>query len=288
MSFVPRLRSPLAILLLALMAPLLVTPVAIAEEATSPQPGIAGPSEIKLRDQAVLHLPSGFIFVPRPDADKLMQQWGNSVDERFLGLILPARQESWAIVADWEAAGYIRDDDAKNWKVDELLETIREGTKAANEDRVKQGFKPLEVVGWVQKPEYNSGMHQLVWSMAARNEGEPNDKQGINFNTYTLGREGYITLNLITDLDQIDKYKSQASMLLSNLEFVKGKQYGEFEEGTDHVAEYGLAALIGGVAAKKIGLFAVMAGFAAKFAKIIVAAAVGLSMAVKRFFKPKQ
>jgi uncharacterized membrane-anchored protein len=279
------LRFPLTVVvLLALLVPLRVI-----AEATEPAPaGIAGPSEIKLRDQAVLHLPSGFVYLPRPQADEVMKQWGNSVDERFLGLILPEGEENWAIVADWEASGYIRDDDAKNWKVDELLETIREGTKAANEDRVKQGFKPLEVVGWVQKPEYNSGMHQLVWSMAARNEGEPNDKQGINFNTYTLGREGYITLNLITDLDQIDKYKSQASLLLSNLEFVKGKQYGEFDEDTDHVAEYGLAALVGGVAAKKIGLFAVIAAFAAKFAKLIAAAAVGLSMAVKRFFKPKQ
>jgi uncharacterized membrane-anchored protein len=283
MSFSGRLRFPFLVLLLATVAPLF----AIAEE-EAPQPaGIAGPSEIKLREQAVLHLPTGFIFVPRPDADKMMQRWGNSVDERFLGLILPAQEENWTIVAEWEASGYIRDDDAKNWNVDDMLDTIREGTKAANEDRVKQGFKPLEVVGWVQKPEYNSGLHQLVWSMAARHEGEPNDKQGINFNTYALGREGYVTLNLITDLDQIDRYRSQASLLLSNLEFVKGKQYGEFDEGTDHVAEYGLAALVGGIAAKKIGLFAVFAAFAAKFAKLIAAAAVGLSVAAKRFFKPK-
>jgi len=282
MSLFLRLRLPFAVLLF-LLAPLL----AIAEEAAPAPAGIAGPSEIKLRDQAVLHLPAGFVFVPRPDADNIMQQWGNSVDERFLGLILPEHEESWAIVADWEASGYIRDDDAKNWKVDELLESIREGTKAGNEERVKQGFKPLEVVGWVQKPEYSSGMHQLVWSMAVRHEGEPNEKQGINFNTYTLGREGYITLNLITDLDQVGKYKSQASLLLSNLEFVKGKQYGEFDESSDHVAEYGLAALVGGVAAKKIGLFAVIAAFAAKFAKVIAAAGVGLSIAIKRFFKPK-
>jgi len=123
MSLSLRLHFPLAVLLLVFLAPLL----AIAEptqHAEPAQPGIAGPSEIKLRDQAVLHLPTGFMFVPRPDADKIMQQWGNSVDERFLGLILPAQEENWAIVADWEASGYIRDDDAKNWKVDELLEKI--------------------------------------------------------------------------------------------------------------------------------------------------------------------
>jgi uncharacterized membrane-anchored protein len=267
---------------------LLISGFAAAEDApaAAPQlPGIVGPSEVKLRDQAVLHLPAGFIFVPRPDADEIMKHWGNSVDERFLGLILPAGKEDWAVVADWEPSGYIRDDDAKNWNVDDMLENFREGTKAANEERVKQGFKPLEVVGWVQKPDYNSGMHQLVWSMAARNEGEPDDKPSINFNTYALGREGYITLNLITDLDQIGTYKSQASTLLANLEFVKGKQYGDFNESTDNVAEYGLAALVGGVAAKKLGLFAVIAAFVAKFAKLIIAAVVGLGIAAKRIFK---
>lgn len=265
---------------------LLIPGFAAAEDtpAAAPPPGIVGPSEVKLRDQAVLHLPAGFIFIPRPDADEIMKHWGNSVDERFLGLILPAGKEDWAVVADWEPSGYIRDDDAKNWNVDDMLENFREGTKAANKERVKQGFKPLEVVGWVQKPDYNSGMHQLVWSMAARNEGEPDDKQSINFNTYALGREGYITLNLITDLDQIGTYKSQASTLLANLEFIKGKQYGDFNESTDNVAEYGLAALVGGVAAKKLGLFAVIAAFAAKFAKLIVAAVVGIGVAAKRIF----
>jgi uncharacterized membrane-anchored protein len=272
-----------------LVSMLLIAGFARAGDASAaPPPGIAGPSEVKLREQAVLHLPAGFIFIPRPDADAVMKHWGNTVDERFLGLIVPAGEEDWAVVADWEPSGYIRDDDAKNWNVDDMLDNIREGTKAANEERVKQGFKPLEVVGWVQKPDYNSNMHQLVWSMAARNEGEPNDRQSINFNTYALGREGYITLNLITDLDKIDTYKSQASTLLSNLEFVKGKQYGDFNESTDNVAEYGLAALVGGVAAKKLGLFAMIAAFAAKFAKVIVAAIAGIGIAVKRFFKAKQ
>src|SRR5262245_58889478 len=81
---------------------LLISGAVRAEEAaTTPPPGMVGPAEVKLRDQAMLHLPAGFIFVPRPQADEIMKQWGNSVDGRFLGLILPQQEEDWAIVADW-------------------------------------------------------------------------------------------------------------------------------------------------------------------------------------------
>ncbi|MEZ0262458.1 MAG: hypothetical protein ACAH80_15750 [Alphaproteobacteria bacterium] len=43
-------------------------------------------------------------------------------------------------------------------------------------------------------------------------------------------------------------------------------------------------ALIGGVAAKKLGLFAVIAAAAVKFSKIIIIAALGLAVGVKKFF----
>jgi uncharacterized membrane-anchored protein len=51
------------------------------------------------------------------------------------------------------------------------------------------------------------------------------------------------------------------------------------------VAEYGLAALVGGLAAKKLGMFALAAGFFAKFAKVILLAGAGLVAAFTKFFK---
>jgi uncharacterized membrane-anchored protein len=54
------------------------------------------------------------------------------------------------------------------------------------------------------------------------------------------------------------------------------------------VAEYGLAALVGGLAAKKLGFFALAAAFLAKFAKVFLlggAAALGV---FTKFFKRKK
>ena len=55
---------------------------------------------------------------------------------------------------------------------------------------------------------------------------------------------------MITDLKSIDQYKPIVQELLGNIEFNEGKRYSDFNAATDKVAEYGLAALVGGIAAK--------------------------------------
>ena len=67
----------------------------------------------------------------------------------------------------------------------------------------------------------------------------------------------------------------QARELLGRLEFVSGKRYADFNGKTDHIAEYGLAALVAGVAAKKLGLLALIGVAAVKFWKVGLIALVG-------------
>ena len=70
----------------------------------------------------------------------------------------------------------------------------------------------------------------------------------------------------------IDVDKAAALKVVGGVDYVQGKRYADFNAATDHIAEYGLAALVAGVAAKKLGLLAVAGLFLAKFAKIIIAA----------------
>ncbi|MBF0311642.1 MAG: DUF2167 domain-containing protein [Magnetococcales bacterium] len=114
--------------------------------------------------------------------------------------------------------------------------------------------------------------------MEARSEDDPPDSvSGINYSTYALGREGFIHLNLISDIKQIAKDKAVVWNLLDQTSFNPGKAYTDFNASTDRVAEFGLAALVVGAAAKKFGLFALIAAFLAKFGKVIFLAAAGLA-----------
>ena len=76
-----------------------------------------------------------------------------------------------------------------------------------------------------------------------------------------------------------------ARQLLEAVDFNSGKRYGDFNSSTDKVAAYGLAALVAGVAAKKLGLLALLAATVIKFAKIIVVAVAGVFVAIKRWLK---
>ncbi|HRE17183.1 MAG TPA: DUF2167 domain-containing protein [Rhodocyclaceae bacterium] len=251
---------------------------------------IVGPSQVAVAGQAKLNLPEGYGFIPAAQSIKLLRAMGNRPGDEVNGLIVPtANDTSWFMVVRYIAAGYIKDDDARDWKADALLKDIREGTEETNAERRSRGIPEMEIIGWVEPPHYESANHRLVWSISSKNKGAPaNDDNGVNYNTLALGREGYISMNLVADLQQIETLKPVARTLLGSLDFNEGKRYADFNSSTDKVAEYGLAALIGGVAAKKLGMFALIAAFFAKFAKVIGVAAIAGGAALTRFFGRKK
>jgi uncharacterized membrane-anchored protein len=247
---------------------------------------VHGPNTVQLKDQAQLALPAGYGFVPPKEGAAVMDMLGNQTDERFVGLIFPQAEESnWFVTIDYEPSGYIKDDDAKDWNADELLESLKEGTEASNEHRRKIGVAEIQVTRWVEKPAYDAQTHRLVWSAEAREKGGQDTDPTVNYNTYVLGREGYVSLNLITNSSTVEADKPAAHELLGAVNFHDGKRYGDFNSSTDKVAAYGLAALVGGIAAKKLGLLAAIGVFVAKFAKVIIVGVVAAGGAVAKFFK---
>ncbi|MFC4274891.1 DUF2167 domain-containing protein [Achromobacter aloeverae] len=246
---------------------------------------------VHLGDQATLKLPPNTIFVPRAQANRLMEAYGNGSDDTLLGLFMPPADspDDWIVTANFEKAGYIKDDDAKNWDVKELLQSLRDGTEDQNKERRARGIAELEVVGWVQAPQYDSAHQRLVWSVEGRDKGGASDADStVNYNTYALGRDGYISLDLLTSKSQVAAQKPALIALLDNLSYNDGKRYADFNSSTDKVAEYGLAALVAGVAAKKLGLLAIIAAFVAKFGKLAILAIAAGGGAFFKIFRRKK
>ena len=92
-------------------------------------------------------------------------------------------------------------------------------------------------------------------------------------------------MDLVTTTSTVATDKLAAKELLSATEFVSGKQYADYNSSTDKVAAYGLAALVGGIAVKKLGLLAVIGVFLAKFAKVILIGFVAAGGVFAKFFK---
>lgn len=235
-----------------------------------------GPKDISLGEQGTLKLPAGFVYLNPSDAAAMLSYWGNPGANTTLGMVLGEDdKDSWAITLKFHKEGYVKDEEAKTWDADELFKSVKEGTEASNEERKKMGGGELHIIDWVQKPQYEASTHRLVWGMRAEGVDGGVKSESVNYRTYVLGREGFIEMNLMTDPEGLDASKPRANELLAATAFNDGKRYEDFDAKTDHIAEYGLAALVAGGVAKKLGLLATLGLLLAKFWKV---ALIGLAV----------
>ncbi len=245
-----------------------------------------GPASIPLLDQASLALPNGMAFIPKPAASRLLSAYGNRPGDSLVGMIaLPQQDTPWWVIINWVADGYVKDDEAAKLDPDAILASLREATAEGNKERVQRGFPELELLGWTQPPAYDTATHRLTWSLRVKAADEDEGDATLNFNTRALGRDGYFSINLLTSPGRFGADRQVSAGLLSGLDYGDGKRYTDFNASTDHVAEYGLAALLGVVVAKKIGLLALAGLFLAKFAKVGLVAVLGLGAAARRMFR---
>ena len=75
--------------------------------------------------------------------------------------------------------------------------------------------------------------------------------------------------------------------VFNSIKFNAGKRYTDFKSSTDKVAAYGLAALVAGVAAKKLGLIALAGAFILKFVKVFAIAALAGGGGAWRWLKAR-
>jgi uncharacterized membrane-anchored protein len=160
---------------------------------------------------------------------------------------------------------------------------MQEGTKAANEERKKQGYPGMQLAGWAEPPHYDKAAHKLYWAKDLLNEDS--DHHGLNYNIRVLGREGVLVLNAVADMGQLAQIKTEMQKVTAFTNFTAGNRYADFNDKTDKVAEYGIAALVAGGVAAKLGLFGKLVALLLAFKKLIVVAVAAVGSAVWKFFK---
>jgi uncharacterized membrane-anchored protein len=238
---------------------------------------LRGPRDIALAGEATLHLPADMAFIPAAEANRFLIALGNTADPHRLGVVVSNRaDQNWMAIVRWVHDGHVPDAGAREWQPEALLQDLRAGAQRQNKDRVARGIPPFDIIGWIEPPGYDPVNHRLIWSVAGRTRGsQPGAPQTVNYNTYVLGREGYISIDMLTTRATIVHDKRVARALLSDIAFAPTKRYDDFNPATDRLAAYGLAALVGVAAAKKLGLLATIGVFALdvwKFALVLALA----------------
>jgi uncharacterized membrane-anchored protein len=241
---------------------------------------------------ATLDLPANFRYLPPADASRLLTQgWGNPPGFDTLGMIVPAAvsplsDEGWGVVVTYEKDGHVKDDDADSVKYDELLKSMQDAIKENNEERKKQGYAAMSLVGWAETPHYDKASHKLYWAKELHTDGS--NENGLNYNIRVLGREGVLVLNAVAGMSQIGQIRSEMKNVTAFTEFTDGNRYADFNNKTDKVAEYGIAALIAGGAAAKLGLFAKLFAVLLAFKKLVLLGLAGAGAGIAKLFGRKK
>ncbi len=208
---------------------------------------------------AALDLDSTAGYLDPVESDKvLVDLWGNPPGFETLGMIFPDRQKAtmpggWAVILSFEEDGYIKDDDADKLDYNDLLKTMKKQVKEGNKERRKQGYGAIDLLGWAEKPRYDSANHKLYWAKSLLFEGA--EDTTLNYNVRVLGRRGVLVLNAVADIQALDEVSRGMLPIMQSVEFEQGHRYADFDPKIDKVATYGIAGLVAGAALMKVGLF---------------------------------
>ena len=283
-----RLFTVLIALLLMLSGGMAIAQEQSAKEKPSPMeslPWKVGPTAVQVGNKATLNVPDGYAFLDPAGSRSLNEILQNppSDDDEYT---LAPKSLDWIAFFSYEDIGYVKDDEKLD--ADEILDSYRKGTEESNKERRSRGWDELNIVGWSAKPEYDAQIKSLAWSILA--EDTKSHDQIINYNTRLLGRHGVMDVVVITSPKELATSIADFKRTLPGFQYVSGESYAEYRAG-DHVAEYGLAALITGgavaVAAKK-GLFAVIGSFLVAAWKFLLVGLAAVGAWFKNLFKKKQ
>jgi uncharacterized membrane-anchored protein len=256
----------------------------------------AGPTKGRLGSVASLDVPSGCRFTEEKGAKTFMEFTENPASGGEVGLLLceitaadTAQSSRWFVVFDYDASGYVKDDEKTELDAAKILSTLQDGQREGNKERRKRGWAELTLDGWVRPPYYDQNTHNLTWATRILAEGDTT----VNHSVRLLGRGGVLKADLVIGPTEFEQALPTFDQLVAATEFTAGQTYAEWREG-DKVAKYGLTALVAGgagAAAMKLGLFGklwkVIAGILAAAGKVIIAGVAAIAAALRSIFRKK-
>jgi uncharacterized membrane-anchored protein len=242
---------------------------------------------------ATLTLTPDFRFLDAHDAQRVLEQlWGNPPDSDVLGMLVPTSTsladpgDSWAVVITYVADGYVSDADASKIDYAKMLKEMQQGAAEVNEERKKQGYPAVDIVGWATPPHYDAAANKIYW--ARELSFSDAHEHTLNYDIRVLGRNGYLSLNAVAGMSRLETVQTQMPNVLAMTEFDQGQRYTDFNASTDKVAAYGIGALVAGAIAAKAGLFAKLFAVLLAFKKVLIAGVLAVGAGLRKIFSRKQ
>jgi uncharacterized membrane-anchored protein len=246
--------------------------------------------------KATLTVPAGYgMLNPEQSRVLLTEIWSNPPEEAegVLGIIVKydgkAIDDTWATVITFDDSGYVTDSDASDINAEKLLSDEQSGEADLNSQRTEAGYDTVHLAGWAEPPRYDAASKRIYW--AKRLKFSSSETESLNYSIRVLGRRGYLSMNFVAAIEDLEKVKTAAPDVLKMADFNAGERYADYKQG-DKASGLGLAGLVAGAAAvgvaKKVGLLGLILAFGKKGIVILLALFAGLFGKIKSFFGKKR
>jgi uncharacterized membrane-anchored protein len=241
-------------------------------------PWQAGPGTGDVGTRSKIQIPDGASLLPESSGGRFLELTGNLPEEGDTVLV----RKNWWATLSFDDSGYVKDDEKLD--PDALLASMRKTEERSNDERKKRGMPTLTNEGWIVTPHYDPATKYLEWGVRLRSSDSP--QPVVNYTMRLLSRHGSETVILVTSPENLQQDVADLHQVLGGYKFNPGETYGEFRAG-DHVAEFGLGALVlGGAAAAavKAGWFKGLLVTLAAAWKLVAAGVVAAFAGLKRLF----
>ena len=243
---------------------------------------------------ATLQVPPTFRYIDAAGAKRLLTEaWGNppGASDGVLGMLYPAdvsplNSGSWGVIISFDEDGYVDDSGAAAIDYTKMMQQMQQDILETNQERQKDGYPTVQLVGWAEPPRYNAETHKLYW--AKELAFSDNLHHTLNYNVRVLGRRGVLVLNAVSSMDELPQITQSMQRVIGFVDFNEGHRYQDFIPGADKKAAYGVAGLIVGAVAAKAGFFKLLWVGLLAAKKLIVAGLAAVGVWLRRVFGKKQ
>jgi uncharacterized membrane-anchored protein len=212
---------------------------------------VGAPARADIGEQATVRLSEGLMMVPRAPAARLLRVSKLAVPANFEALLVGSEGMDAPGIIRFVPAGFIDSNAALAWTADDMLSSLKDTVERGNPDRAKHDLLEREARRWVRAPHYDPETHQVSWAALILPKSAPRDSDGeITFHAIGFGREGYVELTVVTDMQKAEVIGQMVDDFLFGLNFQPGKSYVDVLP-TDARAPAGLAGAMGLVSLHK-------------------------------------
>lgn len=206
---------------------------------------------VQIAGVGTLDVPAGFRFLDQEQSTYVLKEVWENLSAKTNGMLFTKDasllgDDGYSINLKFTPAGYVPDQMAEEINFEGILSQMKDKNARANKLREEKGMFPVQLVSWADDPYYDGKSRRLHWSKHLEYEMGSEKVAGLNYAIRFLGRTGFLEMNFVGRMDQLDLIKSDLALVLNSWKFNEGFRYEDFNADTDKIAAVDVQGLMVG------------------------------------------